>query len=162
MPEGQIRKEGLGLSSYAVPLTRVRAPHFGTKSRTHPTKFSWTPKVRQLWWKCPVDFRKSVGKSGCDIRNCRNLSKTISEAWELNPEVRPEIGRLLRTSPEVWREFKTTSGWIPSRNQQRKGCSGLCPMQKGTGWDVRDRTRGSVIKDEGYHKVESEHKGLNP
>jgi hypothetical protein len=149
MPEGRIRKEGLGLSSYAVPLTRVRAPHFGMKSRTHPMKFSWTPKVRQLWWKCPVDFRKSMGKSRRDIRNCRNSSETISEAWELNPEVHPEIGRLLRTSPEVWRELKTTSGWIPSRNQQGKGCSGLCPMQKGTGWDVQDRTRGSVTKDEG-------------
>jgi hypothetical protein len=40
MPEGRIRKEGLGLSSYAVPLTRVRAPHFRMKSRTHPMKFS--------------------------------------------------------------------------------------------------------------------------
>jgi hypothetical protein len=40
MLEGWIRKEGLGLSSYAVPLTRVRAPDFGMKSRTHPTKFS--------------------------------------------------------------------------------------------------------------------------
>jgi hypothetical protein len=28
MPEGRIRKEGLGLSSCAVPLTRVRAPNF--------------------------------------------------------------------------------------------------------------------------------------
>jgi hypothetical protein len=29
---------------------------------------------------------------------------------ELNSEVCPETGRLLRTSPEVWRELKTTSG----------------------------------------------------
>jgi hypothetical protein len=147
MPEGQIRKEGLDLSSYAVPLTRVHAPHFRMKSRTHPMKFSWTPKVRQLWWKYPVDFRKSVGKSECDIWNCRNLSEIISKAWELNLDVCPKIERLLRTSLEVWKELKTTSGWIPSRNQQRKGYSGLCPMQKGTGWDVRDWTRGSVTKD---------------
>ncbi|KIK33672.1 hypothetical protein CY34DRAFT_18229 [Suillus luteus UH-Slu-Lm8-n1] len=40
MPEGQIRKEGLGLSSCAVPLTRVCAPHFGMKSGGHPMKFS--------------------------------------------------------------------------------------------------------------------------
>ena len=39
-PEGRIKKEGLGLSSCAVPLTRVRAPNFGMKSRGHPTKFS--------------------------------------------------------------------------------------------------------------------------
>jgi hypothetical protein len=58
MPEGQIRKEGLGLSSCAVPLTRVRAPYFGMKSGGHPTKFGGTPKVRQLWWKYPMDFRK--------------------------------------------------------------------------------------------------------
>jgi hypothetical protein len=59
---------------------------------------------------------------------------------------RPKIERLLRTSPEVWKELKTTSGWIPSRNQQRKDCSRLCLKQKGTGWDVQDRTRGSVTK----------------
>jgi hypothetical protein len=47
MPEGRIRKEGLGLSSCAVPLTWVRAPNFWMKSRGHPTKFSWTLKVRQ-------------------------------------------------------------------------------------------------------------------
>ncbi|KIK31486.1 hypothetical protein CY34DRAFT_19876 [Suillus luteus UH-Slu-Lm8-n1] len=40
MPEGRIRKEGLGLSSCAVPLTRVCAPHFRMKSGGHPTKFS--------------------------------------------------------------------------------------------------------------------------
>jgi hypothetical protein len=48
MPEGRIRKEGLCLSSCAVPLTWVRAPNFRMKSRGHPTKFSWTLKVRQL------------------------------------------------------------------------------------------------------------------
>ncbi|KAG2743358.1 hypothetical protein P692DRAFT_20746745 [Suillus brevipes Sb2] len=38
MPEGRIRKEGLGLSSCAVPLTRVRALNFRRKSGGHPTK----------------------------------------------------------------------------------------------------------------------------
>jgi hypothetical protein len=51
-----------------------------------------------------------MGKSGRDIQNCRNSSETISEAWELNPDVHPEIGKLLRTSLEVWKELKTTSG----------------------------------------------------
>jgi hypothetical protein len=58
----------------------------------------------------PRGLPESMGKSGYDIRNCRNSSETISEAWELNPDVRPEIGRLPRTSPEVWKELKTTSG----------------------------------------------------
>jgi hypothetical protein len=62
-----------------------------------------------------VDFRKSMGKSGHDIRNCRNSSETIPEAWELNPEVRPEIGRLLRTSPEVGRDGLVTYQVAPRK-----------------------------------------------
>jgi hypothetical protein len=42
------------------------------KSGGHPTKFGGTPKVRQLWWKCPMDFRK-VWES----------PDMISGAWEL-------------------------------------------------------------------------------
>jgi hypothetical protein len=65
---------------------------------------------------------------------------------ELNPDICPEIGRLCRTSPEVWKELKTTSGQIPSRNQQRKDCSRLCLKQKGKGWGVQDWTRGCMTR----------------
>jgi hypothetical protein len=37
--------------------------------------------------------------------------------WKIYPDVCPEIERLCRTSPEVWKELKTTSGQISSRNQ---------------------------------------------
>jgi hypothetical protein len=61
------------------------------------------------------------------------LSGNISRVQELNLDRHLETGRLLRTYPEVWKELKTTSGQIPSRNQQKKGYSGLCPKQRGTG-----------------------------
>ncbi|KAG1767650.1 hypothetical protein EDD22DRAFT_844426 [Suillus occidentalis] len=90
MPEGRIRKEGLGLSSYAVPLTRN-------------------------------EVQRTSNEVQLNIQ--RNLFETISKVWELNPDVHPEIGRLLRTSPEVWKELKTTSGLIPSRNQRGKAAA---------------------------------------
>jgi hypothetical protein len=145
MLEGWIRKEGLSLSSCAVPLIRVHASIFGMKSGGHPTKFSWTSGVRQLWWK-PSRLLERCGKVQTWYPDCGNLSRNISGAQELNLDICLEIGRLHRTSPEVWKELKTSLGRIPSRNQQRKGCSGLCPKQKGKGWGVRDWTRGCMTR----------------
>jgi hypothetical protein len=51
-----------------------------------------------------------------------------------------------RKCPHLIISWWTTSGRIPSRNQQRKGCSGPCPEQKGKGWDVRDWTRGCMTR----------------
>jgi hypothetical protein len=37
-------------------------------------------------------------------------------------------------------------GLRPPAHVLKKGCSGLCPKQKGKGWDVRDWTRGCMTR----------------
>ncbi|KAG1765453.1 hypothetical protein EDD22DRAFT_951121 [Suillus occidentalis] len=96
MPEGWIRKEGLGLSSYAVPLTRVTL-------------------VEE-----PRGLPESVGKSGYDIRNCRNSSKTISEAWELNPDDKSQVET---------NRGKAAADYVRSRREQ-DGMSEIGPEEE--------------------------------
>ncbi|KAG1733328.1 hypothetical protein EDD22DRAFT_852616 [Suillus occidentalis] len=101
MPEGRIRKEGLGLSSYAVPLTQN-------------------------------EVQRTSNEVQLNIQ--RNSSETISKVWELNPDVHPEIGRLLRTSPEDKSQVETNRGkaaadYVRSRREQ-DGMSEIGPEEE--------------------------------
>jgi hypothetical protein len=85
-------------------------PTFQKEVQNTSNEVQLNSKGKATLVKVPSGLPEGVGKSGHDIRNCRNSSEIISGAWELNPDVCPKIGRLLRTSPEGWRELKTTSG----------------------------------------------------
>jgi hypothetical protein len=78
MSEGRIRKEGLGLSLCAVPLTQVCAPYFRMKYGGHPTKFSWTPRATLVKW-YPNGLLAKRGKPGHDIRTAGTHLETYPE-----------------------------------------------------------------------------------
>jgi hypothetical protein len=62
------------------------------KSGGHPTKFGGTPKVRQLWWKCPMDFRKAW-ESPDMISGLQELVQKHIRSVGTNLDVHPDCGK---------------------------------------------------------------------